>query len=288
MSNSGWKKIESYDNKQLWEEGRYAATTWEFGSIYQCKVFIKYEHTIDGKKHTSPGFDDNIGICLTPGKTREEANKRVLDWIETFKKRGILSSNKLFKRCQKNYPSLFPNRVSILEHLFFVSGNGYDWLDGCLIELSPSDHLEAKIMRKQDKNMDDLVARIKENGREARKLLGIPEPDEEKVDDEDSYRKKRAEVDLHMFYPVSKDYSNICQVPDDVQTHWLKISYEAAILLRDKSGIPDIKSKHHKPTERDVAQQARNSQIGAEVVAELERRFPHVLKKVQQISTEET
>lgn len=281
MNRDDWERIDSHDKKQVWKQGRFSAMTWEFGSIYQCKVFIQYEHMIEGKKHVSPGFNDEIGICLTPGKTREEASKRALDWIETFQKRGILSSNKLFKKCQKEYPSLFPNRISILSHLFFTGGNGYDWLDGCLIEVSPSSHLEMKAMRKQDRDMDDLMSRVRESGREARKLLGIPEPDEEEVDDEASYRKKCAEADKHMFYPISKEYANICQVPDDVQTHWLKISYEAAILLRDKSGIPDIKSKHHKYTESDVKRQARNAEIGAEVVAELERRFPHVLKKVQ-------
>lgn len=288
MTRSEWERIDSHDKKQVWRDGRFSAMTWEFGSIYQCKVFIQYDHMIEGKKFISPGFNDEIGICLTPGKTREEAAKRALDWIETFKKRGILSSNKLFKKCQKNYPSLFPNRVSILEHLFFVCGNGYDWLDGCLIQNSPSDHLELKAMRKADKDIDDLMARIKANRAECNKLLGLPDVNEEEEDTEESYHKKCKEADLHRFYPVDKSYSNICQVPDDVQTHWLKISYEAAILLRDKSGIPDIKSKHHKLTQRDIAQQARNSQIGAEVVAELERRFPHVLKKVQQVSTEET
>lgn len=287
MRNSGWEKIDSYDKKQYWEEDRFRAVTWEFGSIYQCKVLIKYNHTIDGKKIISSNFNGEIGICLTPGKTREEACKRALDWIDTFQKRGILSSNKLFKKCQKNYPTIYPNRTSILARLFFTGGSGYDWLDGCLIETDPSSYLEVKAMRKQDQDIDDLMFRIKENRKEAHKLLGIPEPKEEEVDDEASYRKKCQDADLHQFYPVSKDYANICHVPDDVQTHWLKISYEAAILLRDKSGIPDIKSKHHKPTERDVAQQIRNSKIGADVVLELERRFPHVLKKVQQISTEE-
>ncbi len=70
MEERFWKKVKSYDNKYVCEFGRFAATTWEFGSIHQCKVYIQYNLMIDGKKYISPGVDENVGICRTPGKTR--------------------------------------------------------------------------------------------------------------------------------------------------------------------------------------------------------------------------
>lgn len=276
-----WEKVDSYDKKYVCHiNNKFSAMTWEFGTIHQCKVFIKYAHKIDGKAYTAPGFDDQIGIGLTPGKTRDEAMKRAIDWIETFKKKGVLSSNKLFKKCQKNYPDIFPDRNRILDHLFFVTGNGYDWLDGCLIELNPSGHLEFKANTKELNEFQEIIDRAKNHGKEARRLLGLPEEVEDE-DTLDSYNEKVWKGDKLPFYPVSKDYSNICCVPDDVQTHWLKIAYEAAILLRDKSGIPDIKSKHNREYgAKEPERQKENREIGAAVVAELERRFPNV-KKVQ-------
>jgi len=278
VGNYTWEKVDSHDKKYVCHiNNKFSAMTWEFGSIHQCKVFIKYTHKIDGKEYTAPGFEDQVGIGLTPGKTRDEAMIRAIDWIETFKRKGILSSNKLFKKCQKNYPELFPNRNSILEHLFFVIGNGYDWLDGCLIELNPSDHLEFKAATKELNEFQEIIDRAKNSGREARRLLGLPEAEEEE-DTLKSYRDKVWKGDKLPFYPVSKNYSNICCVPDDVQTHWLKIAYEAAILLRDKSGVPDITSKHNEYDKDDVKRQEENQKIGADIVAELERRFPNVKK----------
>ncbi len=32
------------------------------------------------------------------------------------------------------YPTLFPNPVNVLEHLFCVIGNGYEWIDGELVD----------------------------------------------------------------------------------------------------------------------------------------------------------
>lgn len=39
------------------------------------------------------------------------------------------------KKMMLQFPSLFPNRIKCLRHLFMVNGNGYDWNDeGCLVE----------------------------------------------------------------------------------------------------------------------------------------------------------
>jgi hypothetical protein len=35
------------------------------------------------------------------------------------------------------YPSLFPNRLAVLEHLLVVIGNGFEWVDGVPVETMP-------------------------------------------------------------------------------------------------------------------------------------------------------
>jgi hypothetical protein len=61
---------------------RFHVSTWKFGSIHQSKVFIDYEHKIDGQVLNSIKNDGSIGICLRPGKTMEEAMQIGLDWIK--------------------------------------------------------------------------------------------------------------------------------------------------------------------------------------------------------------
>ena len=36
--------------------------------------------------------------------------------------------------CFDNYPGLFKERVDVLNHLFCVIGNGYDWKNGELVD----------------------------------------------------------------------------------------------------------------------------------------------------------
>lgn len=275
-----WEKTDSYDEKYICKIGRFTATIWKFGDIHQCKVFIKYKHLIEGKEYKSLQFDDQVGISLMYAKTRNEAMQRATDWIETFKKRGLLSSNKLFKKMEKNYPVLFPDRNRILSHLFFTIGNGYAWLDGGLIELSPSGHTENKAQLKKFDEFEDIIRRAKESGKAARLLLGIAE-EEEELDTREIYEEKVWKGDKLPFYPVSEDYSNICCVPDDVQGHWLKLAYESAILLRDKSGVPDIDSQHNSFPDDYAKRQEKNREIGAQVVADLERRFSDGIEKIQ-------
>lgn len=256
---------------------RFVANTWQFGSIHQAKVLIDYDLKIDGKPNSSPLSKPTVGICLHPGKTRDEAMKICLDFIEEYKSSGPISVENTIKFCEQNYSDLYPNRKAIIDHLFFVIGNGYDWLDGCLVNTSPHDHLERPARREENKDLYEAVDEVKV-------LLKSADKDYISFDEE---HRMHWEADIHRFYPVSKDFSNICQVPDDVKPDWLELAYEAALLLRDKSGVPNLKSKRYNHTEDDYKRQQENREIGAEIVAQLERRFPHV-KKSQQVPSQET
>lgn len=259
-------------------DARFVANTWRFGDIHQAKVLVDYDLKVDGKTFVSPLSEPYVGICLRPGNTRDEAMKICLDFIEEYNSTIPVSVEDTIKFCAQHYSDIYPNRASFIDHLFFTIGNGYDWLDGCLVNTSPHDHLELQSRKDRDKDLYEAMSAFKALMKETNK---------DYVDSGEK-RRLRWEADVHEFYSVNKDYSNICQVPDDVKPDWLELAYEAALLLRDKSGVPNLKTEWYNTTEEDAQKrQQENRKIGAEMVAQLERRFPHV-KKSQQIPSQET
>lgn len=260
-------------------DGRFHATTWKFGSIHQAKVFVDYEHKIEGKEPASFKVDGSVGVCLRYGRTMEDAMQICLDWIKEFQANGPASVQQVFEDSWNHWPTLYPmgNRIAVIDHIFFAIGGGYSWVDGAIMCTTPHDYLES---RERDEREDKKLKEALKKASELRALLKKYKLDkgEEPEDDWEDVREKYWKMDVFSFYPVSKDYSNICLVPDDVKPEWLALAYEAALLLRDKSGIPDIKSRWYNKTEDDHKRQEDNRALGAEIVAELERRFPHVKK----------
>lgn len=270
-----WTSNDSYygDDWHTTVDERFHPMTWKFGSIHQSKVFVDYKHLIKGKESTAPKIEGGLGICLRPGKTTKEAMQICLDWIEEFKQKGPSSVQEMFEESWDHWPTLYSkgNRISVIDYIFFVIGGGYSWVDGALMSTSPHDWMESR------KN-DEAYQKTKQAAKDIRELLKQCKIDqgEEPEDDWDDVHEKIWRMDVFRFYPVSENYSNICLVPDDVKPEWLSLAYEAALLLRDKSGVPDIKSKWYNNTEDDFKRQEENRKIGAIVVADLEKRFPHV------------
>jgi hypothetical protein len=168
----------------------------------------------------------------------------------------------------KYFGSLYPNRIAWLDHVFFCIGNGYDWLDGALIR-DPDSHItsrrQLKAMEKEKKLMKKVERLISDGDLKSSK---------DTLDDANS---QLWGGNAFKFYPICEQYSNVCCVPDDVRPDWLAAVYEAAILLRDKSGIPNTTSKWIRNTDDDVVQQENNRKVGAKVVDELEKRFPQLV-----------
>lgn len=98
------------------------------------------------------------------------------------------------------HPSLFRTRLDILDHLFAVIGNGYEWRRGRLAE-KPSPE------RKGDKPPHGLPP-VKDSG------------------------------GRHDFYPLSQ-YSLLTKVPDGASPDWIAMAYEAALVVRDRSESED-------------------------------------------------
>lgn len=253
---------------------RITVLTWPFADKHQCKVLVKYN-------------GDEVGIGLMIQPTILEAMKRGVRWVEDYIKNGVPSIEQLFKDCYTHWPTLYKNRVDIIEHLFFVIGNGYEWLDGAIICDSPDSYLESikdeeerkKNPRPEDVKRRELFKKIIEDE-------FTPENKKKELqyflDEEDGLityeRPLPDEGEPRVFYPVSKNYSAITQVPDDVRPEWLALAYEAAKLLRDRSGIPDrIRAKYSQEYIKDREYTCTsNIKMGYRLVKELEERFPQL------------
>lgn len=262
---------------------RYHVTTWRFGRIHQCKVFIDYQNSKDGKPQDK-FLGGSVGICLRPGKNVEEAMQRGLDYVEEYKKNGPPSVEKVFNDKWDHWPTLYTrgNRIQAMSSLFFTIGGGYDWVDGTLLDTSPDDYLESQARRERDKDLEKALTASEQ----VRKIVRAEkEAKGEELDYWDFTREEIDEMtwsqDVYNFYPASENYSNVCLVPDDVKPEWLQLAYEAALLLRDKSGVPNLpRSRLFKEnSEDDIRRQEDNRALGAKVVADLEKRFPQCLKK---------
>lgn len=273
------------NDSELWEtkiDDRCHAITWKFGSIHQSKVYVYYNHLVDGKEHLHMVWEDAVPICLQYGKTRKEAMQRGIDWIKNYKENGLPTAEETFEYCFKYYSDIYPNRVSLLDHLFFTLGGGYRWLDGSIINTSPNDHIDLMHLRERDEELLKAVDVVKNIFKEMNDLR--------RADGKEVFENYFSEPDAHWtqdvyeFYPISEDYANICCVPDDVKPEWLALAYEAAVLLMDKSGLPKIRTQRT-TIEEDRKKQDRNREIGAKIVSDLERRFPYVKQESKQVST---
>jgi len=57
-----------------------------------------------------------------------------------------------------NYPGIFPNALSVYEHLFCVIGNGYEWFKGELVSLREnSEDIEKAILKEIEYEHENLL-----------------------------------------------------------------------------------------------------------------------------------
>lgn len=172
------------------------------------------------------------------------------------------------------YPSLFQTRADVINQLFFVIGNGYEWRDGELCGVDGD----------QPKTLDDIteerIAReLQDRSRvrlaqSAARILGEPIPTEEEALEEQLNEEFAIKIGPvrgkpRDFYPVCQ-YSKLCNVPADVRPDWLRLAREAAQML--------VKAEN-RPSHYDPDCNRKNAAIGRKVLAELERRFPRKGKR---------
>lgn len=116
------------------------------------------------------------------------------------------------------YPDLFPTRKHYLDHLFCVIGNGYEWVNGELV-----DNDEHSIRYKMIQNIEHAHGMCEDLWNENRKL-------HEKI--QKINPKHKIPISLQFkWYPPNKMYSFLYDYPSDIKPDWLKILNECKELL---------------------------------------------------------
>ena len=270
---------------------RFEVTTWKFGRIHQSKVFVRYPSSRDPMDRTS------IGVCLAPGKTRNEAMQRGLDWVAAYK--APASPDELFPKLFRRWRTIYRTRADIIDHLFFVIGNGYSWMDGAIVPTSDEDENDGEGACGDGLGRPVAVHPPGSPEYMSDAYLRLPREEQRAIDDAYFYAREAAlpigplpdDGAPRSFYPVCQ-YSAILCIPDDVRPDWLAVAYEAAVMLRDrqiaiapekqKRGLVDGKltvlSSAVDPYEQ--ARYDENIAHGKRVVAELEAKYPHLKTQV--------
>ena len=110
--------------------------------------------------------------------------------------------------------SIFYSRQKCLDHLFCVIGNGYDWVDGELVE--------------NDSDTKTLLSRWK-----LIKPIKYAKPTETVSEcgiiREDMYN--RRSLNVPKWYPLSKNYSYLYNYPNDIKDDWMALLEECKQML---------------------------------------------------------
>ena len=213
-----------------------------------------------------------------------------LSWVKDYQSKGPKNPKTpetLFRECYKRYPELYPTRMRVIDHVFFVIGNGYDWVDGEIICTSLDDY---GTWGKRNRVNEGWEKRHQEDVKEMKKYLtlrlkmaqesGKPLSPYEKnrlkeLEERDLPRPLPDPVGPVRFYPAC-EYSKIACVPDNVRPEWLSLAYEVAKILRDRSGVPE---NYEGDAEAEKITQERNREFGGKIVTDLESRFPQLIQQ---------
>lgn len=118
------------------------------------------------------------------------------------------------------YPELFPTRKHCLDHLFCVIGNGYEWINGELVDKDGTFERRYKIVepiiRATPRN-EDLYNNILRAEKNFKEIMG---------EDYKPNRKYSFE-----WYPLCKEYSRLYTYPENITDDWLKLLNECKEML---------------------------------------------------------
>lgn len=138
-----------------------------------------------------------------------------------------MSSVDSFIRTQiLTFPLLFPNRTAVLEHVFCVIGNGYDWgKDGTIVSTDPQ---EKELWDKEDELTrieEDLEAYGEVIQEALRPVMMEDYRAELEVIEQVDQRVKETPPIVHI-YPQS-DYALLMNIPENVTPEWRAAADEA-------------------------------------------------------------
>lgn len=159
-----------------------------------------------------------------------------------------MKPERTLQKMYDEYPKLYPIRQRALDHLFCTVGNGYSWYKGEVVsddELFIWDNNIERFIIDPDYKIDeepDIIStplkteeEYMEEMEEWHMLLAkLRHRHYPETPIEEHY--KELEHNFNKWYPLSKDYSLIYTVPDDVTPEWKALVEECKELLR-KDGI---------------------------------------------------
>ena len=159
-----------------------------------------------------------------------------------------MKPERTLQKMYNEYPNLFPIRQRALDHLFCVIGNGCSWHKGEIVhdgELFIWDNVFERYIIDPDYKIDE----------EPDIISTPPKTEEEYMKEKEEWRMSLAELrhrihpetsieehykdlehNFHKWYPLSKNYSLIYTVPDDVTPEWKALVEECKEMMR-KDGI---------------------------------------------------
>ena len=135
------------------------------------------------------------------------------------------------RSCISNYPSIFPHRAQVLEHLFFTNGNGYEWVEGELVDSCPVSpgHSPFWDENPPKDSSSPLMWEIKvktAQEQNAKSRVTLSELDQ-RCQPSDEWV-------LEKVYPICK-YAKIMNIPEEIKPDWLEAAKEAIALAQ---GVP--------------------------------------------------
>ena len=116
------------------------------------------------------------------------------------------------------YPELYPTRKHALNFLFCVIGNGYDWINGELVDNDNKYEKRYKLRKPIKKAEFPDEQRWLEMNKFYRELY---EGEEKKIPWEYDFE----------WYPLAKDYAKLYNYPDDIKPDWKELLEECKQLL---------------------------------------------------------
>lgn len=155
-----------------------------------------------------------------------------------------LSVKETVRRCLIQYPSLFRNKGDVYDHLFLTIGNGYEWVDGGLVEKSSGDDQPQWADESGDgpaNEHPEITAmmrpgRILDARRENNQIRFV-------LDNFDAL----FDEPLVLWQPYSDacEYSRLFTMPDDVRDDWRKACNDTSLALaswihRHEHSLPAI------------------------------------------------
>ena len=116
------------------------------------------------------------------------------------------------------YPELFPTRKHALNQLFCVLGNGYEWINGELVD-DDNEYEKRYKLRKQIKRAE---FPNEESWYQQNKFY------------RDLYKGEENKIPWKYdfeWYPLAKDFAKLYNYPDDIKTDWKELLEECKALL---------------------------------------------------------